>query len=398
MNTISKSNKTKGGIWACLPLCTLLVLFLFAVTLLQAIESQDPVLDRDTAKKIQYLLNATRTRSGLKSLADDRSLQEQAERGAAAFLKAFRQQPEKATLPGELSERELRKVFPRGEEILLRAGAAADMEQIIQKAMSLDLVKNQAMTHLAIGVSRGTLREGQPVWFLVVLASSALPEIHEELINQGQRSFFMTCHQCRYAFAGRIQLASGSQIGTLEMKCPACGLTFDVFGMDARGEYHRPPWFLRGFKPADLDDPLQGWLFVLQLFRYLEDSKEYGRSDVWQTAEQTYRKRGGDCEDTAILLGDWLRSSGFEARVVLGRLGRTGHAWVVLSEDGKHYILETTGGAKRYRRIPPRAEMLTLYFPLVQFDRSGVWFRRSNGWTADYAKESDWAKNPAAKN
>ena len=269
MNTSSKSNKTRQGIWACLPLFTLLVLFFFAFPFLLALEPQDPVLDRDAARKIQYLLNATRTRSGLKSLADDQSLREQAEKGAAAFLKAFRKQAGKAPLPEELSERELRKAFPRGEQILMRAGPAANLEQVIQKAMSLDLVKNQAMTHLAIGVSRGTFREGQTIWFLVVLASSALPEMNEELINQGQRSFFMTCHQCRYAFPGRIQLASGSQIGTLEMKCPACGLTFDLFGMDTRGVYHRPPWFLRGFKPADLDNPLQGWLFVLQLCRYL---------------------------------------------------------------------------------------------------------------------------------
>ena len=70
------------------------------------------------------------------------------------------------------------------------------------------------------------------------------------------------------------------------------------------------------------------------------------------------------------------------------------HAWVVLQKDGQNYILESAGGPKFYRRIPPRAEFLPDYFPAIHFNRKGLWFRTGSQWTADYHSQGEWARKP----
>jgi predicted transglutaminase-like cysteine proteinase len=126
----------------------------------------------------------------------------------------------------------------------------------------------------------------------------------------------------------------------------------------------------------------------------VKDSDQYGRTEVWQLAEQTFRKRRGDCEDLSILLGDWLEANGFATRIALGQFRRSGHAWVVLHHDGHDYILEATGSDRRYRRMPPRAKLLTTYFPRVQFDSQEILFRTSKKWTGDYQDDKEWSVGP----
>ena len=94
------------------------------------------------------------------------------------------------------------------------------------------------------------------------------------------------------------------------------------------------------------------------------------------------------------MLADWLAACGFQARVVLGKQGRSGHAWVVLNQGDADYILETTGRQANYRRTPPRAQLLGDYYPQVQFDQTGTWFRTSAKWTSAYFDERQWARAP----
>jgi transglutaminase-like putative cysteine protease len=167
-----------------------------------------------------------------------------------------------------------------------------------------------------------------------------------------------------------------------------------VFGIDRQRQYHRPPWFLRGYQPEEVSDPLAAWLFVLTNCRYVDDMEQFGYREVWQLGEETYQTRQGDCEDLAILLADWLEAAGFEARVVLGDTDGSGHAWVVWRQDGQEYLLEATGGRGNYRRVPPRTEFATDYQPQVQFDRAGVWFRTSGKWTGEYYEGGEWSRAP----
>lgn len=67
-------------------------------------------------------------------------------------------------------------------------------------------------------------------------------------------------------------------------------------------------------------------------------------SDYWHYPEETIKNRKGDCEDFAILLCSLLRAYGYspeEVYVVLGiDSNDTGHAFVVLKEDGKWRYIE----------------------------------------------------------
>ena len=89
------------------------------------------------------------------------------------------------------------------------------------------------------------------------------------------------------------------------------------------------------------------WMDVAKTLRYEEDSKRFsGRSDVWQTANESLSLGVGDCEDHSILLASWLATEGYEVRVAVGEAelsdkGWGGHAWVVLRLGGIEYLIET---------------------------------------------------------
>jgi hypothetical protein len=217
--------------------------------------------------------------------------------------------------------------------------------------------------------------------------------LSEEGINRGEREFRAACHLCGFAFHARIAVPDPRQRGCLQLACPRCGLIFDFFAPDEEGTLHRPTEFMEGFRPqGKTSGPLDAWVWVLKSCRYVPDDTQFGRQEVWQRARDTYRRRKGDCEDSAILVADWLGASGYDARVVTGRIRKGGHAWVALRQEGRSYILETTGGRGSFRRVPPRAELMADYLPSVQFDRESVWFRTSGKWAWDYWNDREWAR------
>ena len=118
------------------------------------------------------------------------------------------------------------------------------------------------------------------------------------------------------------------------------------------------------------------------------------RKDVWQTSKESFVNLRGDCEDHAIVLADWLIGLGYDARVVVGEVqfkgqARGGHAWVVLFEDNKEYLLEATRKAKW--NLLPRASSLPYYFPAEMFNRKNFWYNKGSKITMKYAGES-WEK------
>lgn len=119
--------------------------------------------------------------------------------------------------------------------------------------------------------------------------------------------------------------------------------------------------------------------------RYQLDSRHFGRREIWQTSRQTYESLRGDCEDYAILLADWLIASGFEARVVIGRHKKDGHAWVVVLDGNRTYLVEATGREKRWTY--PLARFLPDYRPEAMFDRDTFWVNTGSPLTTDYRGE-----------
>ena len=89
------------------------------------------------------------------------------------------------------------------------------------------------------------------------------------------------------------------------------------------------------------------------------------RGDVWSFPFQTLHRGYGDCEDVSFALCSLLRHNDFlspdEVFVALGTYGRfgDGHAWCVLSEDGKYYVLEATLSAAPNAAV----EETSPYFP-----------------------------------
>ena len=122
---------------------------------------------------------------------------------------------------------------------------------------------------------------------------------------------------------------------------------------DISGKYHPINEFLKGFRPFEIKNPFLGWKWVLENIKYKNDFKRFGREDVWQFAKTTYLIRTGDCEDSSILLCDWLRSYDYDANVAVGLFKNYGwHSWVILNTEQKTYLLECTGKKKSLKRGP----------------------------------------------
>lgn len=359
-----------------------------------AVAEADEPASVQAAAAIKSAVASARKKAGLAPLDASPILHQAAARGAAAMVAAIRQNPESPRTPPELDLKGVKAAVPGAAQLSLEVLAASAADDLARKAGHTSTTTEAGLTHLGIGIAMGDLATGQPFYTAVLLGARILPGIAPELVNQGQREFFMQCHLCGAKYLVRLQKPPEADAGSLCAACPKCGRLIDLYGIDTSQRYHRPPWFLRGFRPKSVKSPLEAWLFVLTVCSYVEDRKQYGRDEVWQTAEETYRARHGDCEDTAILLADWLTASGYKARAVIGKEEGKGHAWVVIRDEGRDYVLETTGGPHTYRRVPPRSTVTTSYVPHAQFDRTGIWFRKSSAWTSDYHSQSQWSRGP----
>lgn len=153
--------------------------------------------------------------------------------------------------------------------------------------------------------------------------------------------------------------------------------------------------YLNGFVPYKAESVWPPLALLRTRVNYQKDVIQYeGREDVWQTPRQSYEFTYGDCEDHALLLADWLIGLGYDARIVLGEVqfrgqSRGGHAWVVLFEAGKEYILEATDKMK-WNRLP-LASTMPYYFPRYMFNRRDFWSNAGSVYTVRYSGKN-WKK------
>lgn len=101
-------------------------------------------------------------------------------------------------------------------------------------------------------------------------------------------------------------------------------------------------------------------------FSYKSDIELYGKSDHWATPSEFVRKKGGDCEDFALIKYWTLRKLGIPAqrmRIMVGTVpGRDGsHAVLsVADEKGQVWILDNL-----QKNPVPEDKMVTQFVPLL---------------------------------
>lgn len=98
---------------------------------------------------------------------------------------------------------------------------------------------------------------------------------------------------------------------------------------------------LKPWNPFKEKEILSIWKAVSSRVCYRSD----GPVDRWQSAEETYNTRFGDCEDQNTLLVCALLAEGYSAAVVVGTTvpeKHINHAWVLLYYKGKEYYLDAT--------------------------------------------------------
>ena len=276
-------------------------------------------------------------------------------------------------------------------------------------APSLDMVRDNFHDYLQS-------TEKEMTHLTTVLRSTTAGMAHQALIVSGQRlldfspellhetthnAFFNTCPHCKKSHISRAQRHQESS--TLE--CPHCDRAYAVIASDLQARYRYANEFLTGYQPPAVYP--EGQTRVEQLFAiwsavhkscvYTRDpAHEKQRTDRWQTALETQTLGQGDCEDSSILLADWLIARGFEARVALGKYGDIGgHAWCVVRLDGMEYLLESTVEGNPDFNSPPLVSRIgSRYVPEVLFDRWHIYTRNSNRqtWNGDYWSDSLWLK------
>ncbi len=181
-------------------------------------------------------------------------------------------------------------------------------------------------------------------------------------------SFQFSCPHC----ASLLQLAYDPEHMGL-IKCGGCSRFAFWMQIDEEGIWRTMPEYYEKTKP-----PVRGtagfiWAHFVDRFTY-DHKKVTGSDPTWQSTPYTTRTMKGVCRDSATALADWFHSAGLDAFVGAGKTasgfsGTAGHAWCVLREDGVDYILETTGPSRfSLLKTPPRAEIMTDYFPYAMFD------------------------------
>lgn len=112
--------------------------------------------------------------------------------------------------------------------------------------------------------------------------------------------------------------------------------------------------------------------YVNRRVAFVDDSRQYGRADVWTAAADTLSRGRGDCEDYAIAKLQMLRRAGFADRdlylaIVKDLVTRADHAVLVVRTADRMIVLDN--GTEELID----AESMRDYRPILTFAKSGTW-------------------------
>jgi predicted transglutaminase-like cysteine proteinase len=112
--------------------------------------------------------------------------------------------------------------------------------------------------------------------------------------------------------------------------------------------------------------------YVNRRVRFMDDERQYGRADVWSSANSTLGRGRGDCEDYAIAKIEMLRSAGFSEHdlylVVLKDLVRRADHAVAVVRSGQHMYVLDNGTDELLD-----SETVSDYRPILTFSANGTW-------------------------
>lgn len=108
--------------------------------------------------------------------------------------------------------------------------------------------------------------------------------------------------------------------------------------------------------------------------QYIEDKKNYGKSDQWATPAE-FLANGGDCEDFAIAKFASLRALGFSSdkmriAIVQDKIKRIAHALLIVYTDEGAVVLDNQNKRVEF------AENVTRYKPVFSISSSSWWLHR----------------------
>lgn len=95
----------------------------------------------------------------------------------------------------------------------------------------------------------------------------------------------------------------------------------------------------------DTPTKMQAWMYAK--LRYTFDI-----FDRWQQPIETWNKRGGDCEDWAILANDWLRDKYETYFILMFRMDngtQYGHATLAIKTGNQKWVTVGTFGKQKHR-------------------------------------------------
>ena len=112
--------------------------------------------------------------------------------------------------------------------------------------------------------------------------------------------------------------------------------------------------------------------YVNRRVEFVDDSRQYGRADLWTAASDTLRRGRGDCEDYAIAKLQMLRAAGFSDRdlylvIVKDLVRRADHAVLVVRAGGRMLVLDNGTD------VVADADNVRDYRPVLTFSANGAW-------------------------
>ena len=112
--------------------------------------------------------------------------------------------------------------------------------------------------------------------------------------------------------------------------------------------------------------------YVNRRVQFVDDSRQYGKADLWSAASETLRRGRGDCEDYAIAKLQMLRAAGIADRdlylvVAKDLVRRSDHALLVVRAGGRMLVLDN--GTDTILNADNPGD----YRPVLTFAASGAW-------------------------
>lgn len=291
--------------------------------------------------------------------------------------------------------------FPRYLEVSVTTNRSARLRDMAAMFDDFSYQSEAQVNNLAVAVRKLPASRGYEA---IIVSGQRLDDFSPEALTSKkafkQSSFFAVCTHCQYPHACTI---SPGQRGVI-LECPKCNRVFGVLASDDEGHFRYVNEYLTGYAPPHtfeeegekLHQLYTIWNAVVNDCTYQTDATELNPSrDSWQTALETITLGHGDCEDSSILLADWLIQRGFQVRVALGRYGDLGqHAWCVVKLEGVDYLLESTEGPPNPSKPPYVSDVGSRYVPETLFDRDALYVRAKPGsrFDGDYWSSKNWIR------